>query len=91
MASIFSDVQSQGFSRNNHHALPLGGDADTGGELSKGLSVPLTAVLGLCRQLEHPLEVGEVLSSQVRLWLRKLVGSCWPGESDGCERVLGVR
>lgn len=60
MASTFSDVQSQGSSRHNHHARPLRGDADTGGELSKGLGVPLTAVLGLCRQFEHPLEAGEV-------------------------------
>lgn len=52
-----------------------GGDAGTGGELSEGLGVPRTVVLGPCSQPEHPLQAGESRSSHVRLGLRELVGS----------------
>lgn len=46
------------------------------------MGVPLTAVLGLCSLPEHPLEAGEVRSSQVGLWLRKLVRSVPASRSD---------
>lgn len=52
--------------------VPLGGDADTREE---EMGVPFTAVLSLCSLPEHPLEAGKVRSSQVGLWLRKLVRS----------------
>lgn len=63
--------------------VPLGGDSGAGGELSEGLGVPLTAVLCLCWQPEHPLLVREVRSSLVRQWLRKLVGRVGSGVRVG--------
>lgn len=59
--------------------VPLGGDADTRGE---EMGVPLTAVLGLCSLPEHPLDAGKVRSSQVGLWLRKLVRSVPASRND---------
>lgn len=46
------------------------------------MGVPLTAVLGLCSLPEHPLDAGKVRSSQVGLWLRKLVRSVPASRND---------
>lgn len=61
--------------------VPLGGDADTRGE-ERSVSPYCCPRLGLCSLPEHPLEAGEVRSSQVGLWQRKLVRSVLASRSD---------
>lgn len=67
--------------------VPFGGDADTRGE---EMGVPLTAVLGLCSLPEHPLEAGKSPELTGRAVAEETGEEC-PGESERCERVLGVR